>query len=91
MGAFPCLRCSQRFKGEAQNAYLTFYDGDERESYRFVVCEPCLEELLHEWRCRALFRNTDGDWEAGDPSDVPVPKRAPSEPREVPLKRRRDR
>jgi hypothetical protein len=88
MAWMPCLNCGSRFEGEAQNVYVTYYLGDERESYRFVVCVECVDELLAAWRTRALYRTLDGDWELPELSDAPVPKRGPSEPRET-LRQRR--
>lgn len=68
----PCLRCDQRFNGPALNAYCSVYVGEDAESYRFVVCEPCLDELLDVWRRRALFRSAEGEWEFHDPTDEPI-------------------
>lgn len=70
----PCLRCEQRFTGEAENVYLTRYEGDSREAYRFVVCPECASSLLEEWRTRALYRDDDGDWCYVEPQDSPVPR-----------------
>lgn len=89
MAWMPCLRCGQRFHGEAENVYLTRYVGDERESYRFVCCVDCLDALMSEWRSNALYRDEDGDWVYHDPTDAPEPRLGPSEPRETPRSRPR--
>jgi hypothetical protein len=83
----PCLHCGVRFPGEAWNLYLTIPRGDEVERYRFVVCEPCCEQLALEWRCRALYRNGDLEWSFAEPTEQPVPKVGPSEPLETPRMR----
>ena len=84
----PCLRCDQRFSGEAQNAYLTIYDGEYREAYRFVVCSECLVELVTEWRNRALYRDSDGDWTYQEPSSDGAPRYTLSQPQERPQRRK---
>lgn len=84
----PCLRCDQRFSGEAQNLYLTWFQGDEREAYRFVVCPECADVVVLEWRQRALYKDLDGSWSWHDPSDEPVPRTGPSERAEGPQSRR---
>lgn len=88
MGWMPCLRCGQRFHGEAENAYLTRFVGEERESYRFVCCADCLDALMSEWRSAALYRDEDGDWVYREPGDAQVRLTGPSEPRERPRTRR---
>lgn len=84
----PCLICGQRYEGEQQNAYVTRYVGEDRESYRFAGCPPCLDELLAPWRDRCLVRTEDGQWLYRDPVDGREPTLGPSEPREAPLSRR---
>lgn len=72
MAAYPCARCDQRFDGQAKNAYLTVFEGDEKAAFRYVICGSCLEALSEEWVARALHRNQDGDWEASSKDDVLV-------------------
>ena len=79
----PCLVCDQRFNGEACNAYLMIPWGDKCERYRFVVCEPCLDELAKTWRMRALYRGEGGEWSYREPTTSPEPILGPSEPRET--------
>lgn len=62
MAAYPCHRCDQRFEGEAHNVYLTMFEGDEKASFRFVICSGCRDELGEEWVRRALHRTANGDW-----------------------------
>lgn len=88
MGISPCLRCDLRFIGEAKNVYLTSFLGEEREAYRFVVCSPCCDELLVEWRNRALYRDDDGEWAWHEPSTDGQPRTGPSEPQQGPSERR---
>ena len=82
MAWMPCLRCKERFDGEALNLYLTAYFGDERESYRYVVCPQCLEVLVAEWRESALFRAEDGEWQLSQPGKQPARLQGPLEPQE---------
>lgn len=82
MAVWPCLRCAQRFNGEAENLYLSHYVGDLRESFRFVVCPECCEALLDEWRQQGLWRDGDDQWQLGGPDNPPVPQRVRSEPSE---------
>jgi hypothetical protein len=63
MAAYPCQRCDQRFEGEARNAYLTIFEGDDKAAFRYVICSGCLEELAEEWLRRGLHRGEHGDWE----------------------------
>lgn len=91
MAIWPCMRCGQRFSGEAQNVYATWYDGDERESYRFVVDALCLAELLEEWRRAALQKDELEGWVYSEPGATPrrlgarpAPPRRPRGRREVP-------
>lgn len=84
----PCLHCDQRFDGEALNLYCSFYDGDEQERYRLVVCPECAAALLEVWRTRALYRDAYGVWIWHDPSEPPVPRKEAREPREPQTMRR---
>jgi len=70
----PCLRCDQRFSGEARNVYLTYYLGGDVEAYRFVVCPEGCEEVMNEWRSRALYRNGSDEWEYHDPDPDSTPR-----------------
>lgn len=83
----PCLICGQRYLGEQQNAYVSRYVGEERESYRFAGCEACLDELLAPWRDRCLVRLEDGQWLYRDPEDGRGATLAPSEPPQGPSTR----
>lgn len=89
MAFMPCLRCGSRFKGEAMNAYFTVFWGDEREAYRFVGCQGCLDELATWWRSSGLYRDEADDWALPDPGSSPEPKLRPSEPLESPRSRSR--
>lgn len=91
MAIYPCLRDQQRFQGEAMNLYLTVYFGDERESYRFVVCPSCAEQLAEEWRENALRRGEDDDWQLPQPGTPPVRLQATGEPQERAPRRRNGR
>lgn len=85
---WPCMRCKQRFTGEAQNVYATWFLGDEREAYRYVVCQICVDALLEEWRDGALQRSTEGDWVEREPEAPPIRSKSsparPQWPRAVP-------
>lgn len=83
----PCLRCEQRFPGEALNVYLSVFAGEEREAYRFVVCPECFELLVAEWRQRALYRNDQGDWTYHDPDEAAGPRYSQAQPPERPGRR----
>jgi len=87
----PCCLCDQRFGGEALNLYLSIYFGDEREPYRFVVCQPCAEHLLEAWREKALRRGADGEWNFVSPGTPPERLTAGSERQERPQKGRAGR
>jgi len=82
MAISPCLRCQQRFTGPALNLYLSTFDHDQREAYRFVVCFDCASELLTEWRTYALYRDADGQWEYHDPGEGPVAQKHAIDARE---------
>ena len=82
----PCLKCGQRFKGEAHNVYVTHPLGDQVERYRFVVCEPCADEELQAARSAALFLDDDGDWCLPEDPTTPEAHYVLSEPRESPRK-----
>lgn len=82
MAWVPCCRCDERFVGEAQNLYLSVYYGDERESYRYVVCAPCADTILEEWRSKALQRDATGEWGFVLPGSPPVRLEAGKEPPE---------
>lgn len=70
MAAYPCQRCDQRFEGQAKNAYLTVFEGDDKAAFRYVICSPCLEDLATEWLRRALHRGEHGDWEDAGKDDL---------------------
>lgn len=80
----PCLSCGQRFKGEAENVYVTHPLGDQVERYRWVVCPSCADAVLLAARKTALYRDGDGDWCLPDPDDAGTPRYEASEPREGP-------
>jgi hypothetical protein len=63
MAAYPCQRCDQRFDGQAKNAYLTVFEGEDKAAFRYVICSGCLEELATEWLQKALHRDEQGEWE----------------------------
>ena len=63
------MSCDQRFQGEAQNVYLSFFSGDYAAKLRYVVCPACLDGLAEAWLGRALHRDAQGRWadpEAGE-------------------------
>jgi hypothetical protein len=62
MAAFPCQRCDQRFDGQAKNAYLTIFEGEDKAAFRYVICGNCLEDLAQEWLDRGLHRGENGEW-----------------------------
>lgn len=88
MATWPCAVCDQRFAGPAMSLYLTLYEGDEAEKYRFVCCPICAKALLDPWRKRALFRNNDGEWEFPPLDGEPTPHKIPLEGPPGPRKRR---
>jgi DNA-directed RNA polymerase subunit RPC12/RpoP len=66
MAWVPCMKCGERFTGEANNVYLQWFVQQDIESYRFVVCTPCLSDIMQPWRAGALWRNPNGEWEQLD-------------------------
>lgn len=72
MAAFPCQRCDQRFDGQAKNAYLTIFEGDDKAAFRYVICGACLEDLADEWLHRGLHRDGSGQWSEPDKEPVLV-------------------
>jgi hypothetical protein len=69
MARNPCYRCDQRFEGEAQNVYLTYYRGDDNVKFRHLVCAACVLALSDEWCGRALHRDVQGRWTDPDPEE----------------------
>lgn len=60
LAIFPCYHCDQRYSGEAQNLYLSWFDKDEAVKLRYVICPDCRDELMDHWKSRALVRGTRG-------------------------------
>ena len=80
--------CGNRFNGAAKNVYLTIYEGDEKASWRYVVCPSCQESLTDDWRERALYRDEHGQWTFPEEAMAWVAFFQPSQPPERAYERR---
>lgn len=77
MAVYPCTNCGQRFMGAAENVYLQHFSGDQVESYRVLICGPCCDDMLQLYRERALFRDSDGEWNFAEGNVEPKWQSAP--------------
>lgn len=41
----PCVSCSRNFYGGASFSYITWFEGEDRYSYRMRQCGACAAEL----------------------------------------------
>lgn len=77
MAIYPCQGCGQRFKGEAENLYVQHFKADQVESYRLLLCEPCVDDRLEEARSKGLYRDGDGEWAFVEDNTEPKWQSAP--------------
>lgn len=77
MAIYPCMGCGQRFKGEAENVYVQHFHLDQVESYRLLLCEPCVDDRLEEARKVGLYRDEDGEWAFAEEDTSPKWQSAP--------------
>lgn len=62
----PCVSCGKPFHGPALFNYVTWYDGEERKSFRYRQCGSCSAELRNDASGRADRRGDDGKWQFVD-------------------------
>lgn len=59
----PCLTCGQRFYGASNFTYVTWFDGEDRLSFRLAQCHHCASEFRNPVSEAADSRLQD-DWAA---------------------------
>lgn len=68
MAPYPCQFCNNPYPGESRNVYLNLYRGQDKASFRFIVCEQCEEALVQDWVPRAMRMSEAGDWTLPPPN-----------------------
>jgi len=58
----PCVSCHRKFIGATIFTYVTWWNGNDRHSYRLRQCDACASEIRNTTLESGDARDDQGDW-----------------------------